>query len=235
MYLTLASTVRIYFKPCNYQGQGCIIKINVKTALAYIAMNKPILSNFRIQPEGRISKICLSKELYTLEEVITHLKVLPYGRTSDKRDLAMVLVEGRGTCSAKHALLVQLANENGHENIRLALCTYGMTASVHPEVSVILQQHQLEVIPEARCFVKFQGGIYNLCGQRSPLQPDIISEIEIAPMQTATFKRRYHKNYIENWLRIERLNRRWDSEEVWNIREACIQAVQDESQLLHCA
>lgn len=202
-------------------------------------MKKPALANFRIQPQGRISQLCLERGLNFLEDVIDHLKSLPYGRNSDKRDLAMVLVEGRGTCSARHALLVQLAHENGLQEIQLALCTYSMNSKVHPEIADVLQQHQIGAVPEARCFIKYRGGIYNLCGLRSPIHPDIVSEIEIAPMQTATFKKRYHRNYIENWLQIERLDKRWSSEQIWNIREACIRAVEekkeDDLQLLRCA
>ncbi len=190
-------------------------------------MKKPVLVNFCIQPQGRISQLCLERGLYHLEDVIDHLKSLPYGRTSDKRDLALVLIEGRGTCSARHALLVQLAQENSQQEISLALCTYSITRKVHPEMASILEQHQLRAVPEARCFIKYRGGIYNLCGHRSPAQPDIVSEIEIAPMQTATFKKRYHKNYIESWLQIERLHKRWRSEEIWDIREACIQAAEE--------
>lgn len=202
-------------------------------------MKNPALANFRIQPKGRISQFCLERGLHFLEDVIDYLRSLPYGRTSDKRDLAMVLIEGRGTCSAKHALLVQLAQEHSEHEMRLALCTYNMNSKVHPEIADVLQHYQIGSVPEARCFIKYQGGIYNLCGQRSPVQPDIVSEIEIAPMQTVTFKRRYHKNYIENWLQIERLNKRWNSEEIWNIREKCVRTAEEkkeeESQLLCCA
>ena len=202
-------------------------------------MKKPALANFRIQSQGRISQLCLDRGLYYLQDVIAYLKSLPYIRTSDKRDLAMVLVEERGTCSAKHALLVQLAHENGEQELRLVLCTYNITSKVHPEMADVLQQHQLRSIPEARCFIKYRGGIYNLCDHHSPKRPDIISEIEIAPMQTVTFKKRYHMNYIENWLQIERLHKHWSYEQIWNIRETCIRTAEQKPngnrQLLCCA
>ncbi len=201
-------------------------------------MKKPVLVNFRIKPYGRISKLCLERDLRYLEDVIHYLRKIPYGRTSDKRDLAMVLVERRGTCSAKHALLAQLAAENEAGEIKLALCTYNLDEHTHPEIAPVLGRYGLSSIPEARCFIKYQGGIYNLCGQRSPVHPEIVSEIEIAPMQTATFKKRYHLNYIENWLQIEKMNRKWSTDDIWNIREECIEAVEEQDprlQLLSCA
>lgn len=202
-------------------------------------MKKPLLVNFRIQPHGRISQLCLNQGMSHLEDVITHLRKLPYGRNSDKRDLALVLLEEKGTCSAKHALLAQLAAENGVGEIKLALCTYNLSAVTHPEAATVLERYGLPGIPEARCFIKYRGGIYNICGHRSPNNPEVVSEIEIAPMQTATFKRRYHRNYIENWLQIEKLNRKWRTEDIWQVREACIEAAEEEQakhlQLLSCA
>lgn len=202
-------------------------------------MKKPVLVNFRIKPDGRISQLCLNQGLLHLEDVIHHLRDIPYGRTSDKRDLAMVLIERKGTCTAKHALLSQLAAENGVSAIKLALCTYNLDERTHPEIAPVLKRYSLNSIPEARCFIKYQGGIYNLCGHQSPVHPEIVSEIEIAPMQTATFKRRYHRNYIENWLQIEKMNRQWSTDDIWRIREKCIEAVEEEQdahlQLLSCA
>lgn len=42
-----------------------------------------------------------------------HVRSLPYGRNSDRSDWLLVLDEGRGACSTKHALLAELARENG--------------------------------------------------------------------------------------------------------------------------
>jgi len=202
-------------------------------------MKKPALVNFKIQAHGRISQICLKRGLQYLKDVVDYLRNLPNSRTSDKRDLSMVLIEGKGTCSAKHALLAQLAAENGVSDVKLALCTYNISARVHPKAGPILKRYGLPALPEARCFIKYRGGIYNLCGRHCAVYPDIVSEIEIAPLQTATFKKRYHRNYIENWLQIEKLNRQWSTDDIWRIREECMEALEDQEdvnlQLLSCA
>ena len=202
-------------------------------------MKKPTLLNFHIQPKGIISQICLQQGLLYLEDVMEHLKNLPYGRTSEKRSLGLVLTEGRGTCSAKHALIAQLAHENGLRDLRLALCTYNMSDILHEEVGAVLRHYNLKAIPEARCFLKYHGAIYNLCGRKHPIQPEIVSEIEIAPLQIGTFKKRYHRNYIESWLQIEKLNKCWSPDQIWSIREECIEAAEENwesrARLLCCA
>jgi hypothetical protein len=40
----------------------------------------------------------------TLRQAAYQLYTLPYGRNSDRSDFLLVLSEGRGTCSTKHAL-----------------------------------------------------------------------------------------------------------------------------------
>ncbi len=202
-------------------------------------MKDPALINIKIQPKGKISLLCLEKGLTYLHDVITYLKDLPYGRTSDKRNLALVFAEGRGTCTAKHALLVQLAFENGMKGFELALCTYNMTGNSHPETQAVLNSYGLTVIPEARCFIKYHQSIYNLVGRHNAFRPEIISEIEIAPLQISSFKKRYHRNYIESWLQIERLHKHWSADQIWSIREECIEAAEENwescAQLLCCA
>jgi hypothetical protein len=87
--------------------------------------------------------------------------------------------------------------------------------------------------------MKYHGAIYNLCGRKHPIQPEIVSEIEIAPLQIGTFKKRYHRNYIENWLQIEKLNKYWSPDQIWSIREECIEAAEENwesrARLLCCA
>jgi hypothetical protein len=46
-------------------------------------------------------------------EAAHHVRYLPYGRNSDRSDWRLVLKEGRGTCSTKHALLAELARVPG--------------------------------------------------------------------------------------------------------------------------
>jgi len=202
-------------------------------------MIKPAIINVRIQAKGKLSQLCLEQGIEDLQGVVDHLRSLPYGRTSEKRNLALVMEEGRGTCSAKHAFLAQLAFENGVRGLHLALCTYNITESTHHEAKAILKHYGLKAIPEARCFIRYKNNIYNLVGRQLPKQPEIMSDIEIAPIQVASFKKRYHKNYIENWLRIERIHKRWSPEQIWSIREECIEAAEENwescPRLLCCA
>src|SRR5580692_6589030 len=62
-----------------------------------------------------------------------YLCELPYGRNSDRSDFRLVLPEGRGTCSTKHALLAALAIEQ-HLPVSLVIGIYDMTEENTPGV-----------------------------------------------------------------------------------------------------
>ncbi len=47
-----------------------------------------------------------------------------------------------------------------------------------------------------------------------------MKEIEIEADQVNTFKVKYHRSFLENWLNSERIN--LSLSELWGIREACI-------------
>jgi len=70
-----------------------------------------IIPNKIIQEKGPISKAFLDKGINNFHEVCEYILHLPYGRTSDKSDWTLVLIENRGTCSTKHALISALAAE----------------------------------------------------------------------------------------------------------------------------
>jgi hypothetical protein len=57
-----------------------------------------------------------------------HLLALPYGRIADRARFWLVLEEGRGTCTSKHALLAALAREQGID-VQLMLGIYEMSAT----------------------------------------------------------------------------------------------------------
>lgn len=66
-------------------------------------------------------------------ESARHVRNLPYGRNSDRSEWRLVLQEGRGTCSTKHALLAELARENSLP-VALVLGVYEMDGANTPGV-----------------------------------------------------------------------------------------------------
>jgi hypothetical protein len=195
--------------------------------------------DFPLLADSRLSALCREMGIATFAELIAYLRGLPYGRISNKKKPELVLQQGRGTVSSKHALLIQLACENRINDLKLALCTYPMAAKTHPEAAAVLSDYGLACIPEARCLVKYDNRLFNLMRKEEEPLPEITSEIEIAPQQIANFKKRYHRKFIQSWLQIERLHKQWNTDQIWSVREECIEAAEQnwpsDARLLRCA
>lgn len=156
-----------------------------------------------------------------------YVRSLPYGRNSDRSDWRLVLDEGRGTCSTKHALLAELARENGRR-VALVLGVYEMDGANTPGVGAVLKRDGLRRVPEAHCYLVYEGARVDLTRQGGGGQLQrFLHEEEIEPPQIGEYKVAAHKRFVRRWAEERGL----DLEHVWRAREECIAALADHSQL----
>lgn len=154
-------------------------------------------------------------------DAVSMVRRLPYGRNSNRADPLLVLPEGRGTCSTKHALLALLAAELNLP-VTLKLCIYEMTAENTPGVGAVLRDAGLHAIPEAHCYL--QAGdtridvIRAAAGSAPLLGVTALYEEAIAPAQIGTYKVTKHREFVAAWATARGLDPVW----VWEVRERCI-------------
>jgi len=181
------------------------------------------MKNFQLQSTGKLSTQLIQKGFSDFESVAEWVKQLPYQRISDKSNLALTITEHRGTCSTKHAFLKAILVEQGVEDVSLHIGIFKMNEQNTPPIREILQNHHLEYIPEAHCYLKFQNQRFDYTMPTLDLEKIeavLMEEIEIQPADIGDFKVNYHKNYISNWLEIKKSTK--NLEEIWEAREACI-------------
>lgn len=181
--------------------------------------------DFEIKPTGRISLEFIKKDILTFSQASFFVRSLPYRRNENKADLITIFSDSCGTCSTKHALLKQLADENNFKGLQLIIGLFKMNGNNTPEISRTFKQYGLDFIPEAHCYLKFKNQIFDYTkvhSKSSDFIDDLIEEIEISPEQITDYKIAYHKKYLENWLTNNRqLN--FTLNDLWAIREQCIQ------------
>ena len=135
------------------------------------------------------------------------------------------MIEGRGSCSTKHALLIELAKENGNTDLELILGIYKMNEKNTRGVKPILLKYGLDHIPEAHCYVRFNNKRYDFTTQdsseESPLE-SIVEETTISPSQINEYKEDFHRSYLQSWIKKTKLPGRWNLDKLWNAREECI-------------
>jgi hypothetical protein len=131
----------------------------------------------------------------TWTDLVEFLQHLPYGRTTNRTNLSLVLKEQRGTCSSKHAFLKHIANLNSI-NADLILGMYKMNSLNTPKIGNVLKNTNIEYIPEAHCYLKINGEPLDYTSSNSDfnrLKNDILLENSIEPHQVAKFKVEYQK------------------------------------------
>lgn len=180
--------------------------------------------DFKIVSGNAISDLFLERKINSFIEACDYIRNLPYRRNKNKYDLRAVFEENCGTCSTKHALLKQLANENKSNNIRLMLGIFKMTKTNTPEVAQTLEKYGLEYIPEAHNYLKTTEETIDCTKPNfkdAGFKNYLLNEIEIQPEQITNFKVQYHQNFLKNWL-TNNPEIKYSFEEIWKIREQCI-------------
>jgi len=152
---------------------------------------------------------------------------LPYGRNADRANFRLVLPEGRGTCSTKHALLAALAEEQ-RLPVHLTLGIYEMSERNTPGVGAVLDRNGLAFVPEAHCYLTNDGSRIDVTREVADAKEPIarfLHEETIAPAQIGEYKLAMHQAWMRQWVARELPGREWQS--IWKIREHCIAALSE--------
>jgi len=151
-----------------------------------------------------------------------HVRALSYGRIADRQKLWLVLEEGRGSCTTKHALLAELAREQGID-VHLTLGMYEMNERNTPGVVRVLSAYRLEYIPEAH----YNGGRIDGTGLPAAAEPidHFLQEEPITVDQIGAYRHDVHQRYLHSWIARTDFVRGRNLEEIWCIRAACIAAL----------
>jgi hypothetical protein len=186
-----------------------------------------LLPDVPLKKVGKLSFDFLAQNIMDFRAAGRYLYQLPYGRNTDRSDYRLVIAEGRGTCSTKHALLAALAQEQ-QLPVSLTLGIYEMHDRNTPGVGRVLDRYELSFIPEAHCYVIYRGVRIDVT--RSGLEPTepmcrFLYEESISPEQIGDYKVRVHQQFLQQWSAQTGLTQPRSFAEIWNIREECIAAL----------
>lgn len=185
--------------------------------------------NFPITSAGPVSEAFLQRNISDFQSALDFIRHLPYGRNRSRGNFIALFDEGHGTCSTKHALLKQLAMEHNAENVQLIIGLVRMHKDNTPSVAGTLAKAGLAYMPEAHCYLRINGAVTDVMKAGSTggdFANDILEEMSAQPEQVVEYKVKYHRNFLEKWLR-ENPEIRYSLEELWSIRERCIKDLHD--------
>jgi hypothetical protein len=112
--------------------------------------------------------------------------------------------------------------------VALTLGVYEMHERNTPGVGRVLDRHKLSFIPEAHCYLIYEGTRIDVT--RSGLEPvepigKFLHEETINPEQIGAYKVQMHQQFLRQWSAQTTLTHRRGFEEIWSIREECIAAL----------
>ncbi len=174
---------------------------------------------------GAIGALAIAAGLPDLRALALHLLALPYGRPADRRNLSAPLLEGRGSCSSKHALLALAAREAGCD-LTLMLGIYAMSGANTPGIAGVLARHGLDAVPEAHCYARIGDTRVDITGlagaaTASPFDALLWEEV-ITPEDVVEAKPALHRAFLDRWG----AERGLDGARLWRVREECIAALE---------
>lgn len=182
--------------------------------------------NAKLKSNGPLTSLLSDLGISDWKQLCNFISRLPYGRNSNRSDLSLVLKEAKGSCSSKHALLKAIAIENELDNVQLVLCIYKMSETNTPGIGKVLTDAKLDFIPEAHCYLMIDEIVHDYTFEIDRIdiiRKETLEEKAIDPSQVNQYKIEYHQQYIKTWIKVNGL--RYNFEQVWNLRERCIQAL----------
>lgn len=185
-----------------------------------------MLPNFRISEEGSVSDRFRKKGIDTFHDAVRYIHNLPYGRNRSPEKPFTIIIEGKGTCTTKHACLKLLAEENNINSIEFHMSIYTMNSVNTPAVKAVLDCYKLEYILEAHTYLCYAGNRFDFThpGLNKKLwENDILIEVAIDADQIGDWKREYHKSVLIDWIKRDKIP--YTLDEIWTIREECIKAM----------
>ncbi len=180
--------------------------------------------DFKLSSDQTYSARFRETGITSFKDACDFVAKLPYGRNANREDFGLVLSEGKGTCSSKHALLATLALENGHPEIELIAGIFLMSEETHSKLNGFFTDKSYSTIPECHCYLRFNGERFDFTDTSDGLEriaPKLVREQRIDPNQVSDWKVMIHKHYLQGWL-----NRNPDLQltldELWKDREEAI-------------
>lgn len=190
-----------------------------------ILLSWNVITPVVLRPSGNITDGFTRLGIHDFRAAAAYVAGLRYGRNTDRGAALAVLSEQRGTCSTKHALLHRLAIEQ-EIDVPLMLAIYLMDARNTPGVRDVLKKYGIAGIPEAHCYIRCRGKRVDATSRAGHRVLTLVHEEEISPEQIGNYKVNLHRRFLRHWAEETALSYTYGMEELWQIREECISALE---------
>jgi hypothetical protein len=187
-------------------------------------MYAPNLLASPVRPGDPLCNAVIAAGFERLDALAAHVQSLPYRRPVRREHPLAVLHEGCGTCSSKHLLLARVAHASARHDVMLTLGLYDMTEDNTPGVGEVLAGAGLDCLPEAHCYLTVDHQRLDFTGLprgRRSVFSALTQEHYPAPDLLYERKSQLHRQALARWAEQQGL----DAQGLWQVREACVEAL----------
>lgn len=185
------------------------------------------MEQFGLKSGDELTTQIIEAGIVTWNDLVRSVRNFHYGRNSNRLDLSLVWKERKGTCSSKHAFLKYISELNNISGVKVMLAFYKMDEQNTPGIGSVLATYSLSFIPEAHCYLTVNNEVLDVTSAHSDFSSyaSAIMEVrEITPADVIENKITWHRQFLAKWL--EECNLKITLDEVWSIREKCIEALE---------
>jgi hypothetical protein len=185
-----------------------------------------MLPDFQLIEKGSYQKHLENEGISTLHQLVDFVRALPYGRTPSRENFSELFEYQKGTCSTKHAFLAEVCLLNHQDEVELMVGIFLMNEDYSSKIKPILDQYDLKAIPEAHCYLRYQGQRYDFTSKHSKatdFEQTLVREQRCDPNQVGDWKPMIHQHFIGAWLQRNQLP--FSLDQLWKIREECINSL----------
>lgn len=185
------------------------------------------MNQFFLKSDDELTTQIIESGIVTWNDLVRSVQNFHYARNANRFDLNLVWEERKGTCSSKHAFLKHISELNEIPDVQLILAFYKMDGHNTPGVGNVLEEYSIPFIPEAHCYLTVNNEVLDITKASSDytVYADAILETkEIRPVDIIENKITWHRQFLAEWLKA--CNLKMTLDELWLIREKCIQALE---------
>ncbi len=180
-------------------------------------MQNFLCPDFLLNSQAPFGQLLIQEGVMSFHEALNFALKLPYKRISDLDNLALVVLEKRGTCSSKHGFLAAVAQENNHPEIRLEMGYFRCKFEKIPALKRSFENFPIDHIVEAHVYLKYKSHIIDVTSSAFDAQlllspSDLIESQPLLPHEAGSIKQLLHQNYFKMWCNQNKIDftRAWD-------------------------
>ncbi|NVM44388.1 MAG: hypothetical protein HWN79_05680 [Candidatus Lokiarchaeota archaeon] len=119
------------------------------------------LPDVELKPVGELSKKFLDLGIKTFKDACNYVHNVDYGYNTDYEDRMILFKEKKGSCTSKHAVIAELAQE-----LKIPLYkyvyVYKLTEEITTGVQHILEKYDIPYVPMVHCFLVYEDYQFDL-------------------------------------------------------------------------